>query len=132
MEIFTFPCISCKYICIGMCSIWFKTTYGQTHIIAQKKKHNTGSANTNSVGKSRLWQKEQLQGVIRTIIKTKYASFLAQCREDQWEIGQDMKNVCFCYWQHTLMFLIGLKWMESSRVLEWKCVEEGDRQTGRE
>lgn len=32
--------------------------------------------------------------MIQTTIKTKYASFLAQNSGDQWEIGQDIRDVC--------------------------------------
>lgn len=74
----------------------------------------------------------RLQDAIQTVIKTKYASFLARREGDQWEIGLDMRNVCFCYRQPTLMFLIGLKWMGSSRVLKWKGMWGREREINRD
>lgn len=97
------------------CNFSAKQTYAQTQLIShtggkkEKKTRNHRSVNTNSVETSKIWQKRRLQDAIQTIIKTKYASFLAQCRGDQWEIGRDVINACFCYQQPTLMFLIGLK-----------------------
>lgn len=83
-----------------------------THNHTQKKNKSTlnqrsARQHNNSVGTSRVWQKNRHQDAIQTVIKTKYASFLAQCRGDQWEIGRNMRNVCFCYRQPSLMFLIG-------------------------
>lgn len=100
-------------------SLGAKATYVQTHIISHTAKNKKKSLEISAhFGTSRIWQKKRLEDVIQTIIKTKYASFLAQCRRDQWEIGRNMRNVCFGYRQPTLMFLIGLKWMGSSRVLK--------------
>lgn len=111
----------------------YKHTYSHTNTKKNSLEITAHSVYTNSVGTSRIWQKKRLRDVIQTIIKTKYASFLAQCRGDQWEIGRDMRNVCFCYRQHTLMFLISLKWMGRSRVLKWKSVwGGGERQINRD
>lgn len=90
-----------------------KVTYVQTHIIRHTAKINKQEITKAQVESGR---KRRLQDTIQTIIKTKYASSLARCRGDQWEIGRNVRNVCFCYRQFTLMFLIGSKWMGSSRV----------------
>lgn len=99
-------------------SLGAKATYVQTHNQPHSKKNNNSLGISADFGTSRIWQKKRLEDEIQTIIKTKCASFLAQRRGDQWEIGRNMRNVCFWYRQPTLMFLIGLKWMGSSRVLK--------------
>lgn len=94
-----------------------KVTYVQTHIIRHTAKINK-QTNKLEITKAQVesGRKRRLQDTIQTIIKTKYASSLARCRGDQWEIGRNVRNVCFCYRQFSLMFLIGSKWMGSSRV----------------
>lgn len=87
-----------------------KVTYVQTHIIRHTAKINK-QTNKLEITKAQVesGRKRRLQDTIQTIIKTKYASSLARCRGDQWEIGRNVRNVCFCYRQFTLMFLIGSK-----------------------
>lgn len=94
-----------------------KVTYVQTHIIRHTAKINK-QTNKLEITKAQVesGRKRRLQDTIQTIIKTKYASSLARCRGDQWEIGRNVRNVCFCYRQFSLMFLIGSKWMGSSQV----------------
>lgn len=87
-----------------------KVTYVQTHIIRHTAKINK-QTNKLEITKAQVesGRKRRLQDTIQTIIKTKYASSLARCRGDQWEIGRNVRNVCFCYRQFSLMFLIGSK-----------------------
>lgn len=87
-----------------------KVTYVQTHIIRHTAKINK-QTNKLEITKAQVesGRKRRLQDTIQTIIKTKYASSMARCRGDQWEIGRNVRNVCFCYRQFSLMFLIGSK-----------------------
>lgn len=87
-----------------------KVTYVKTHIIRHTAKINK-QTNKLEITKAQVesGRKRRLQDTIQTIIKTKYASSLARCRGDQWEIGRNVRNVCFCYRQFSLMFLIGSK-----------------------